>query len=286
MPTSSVFFGLTAMAGWGVNNLLLASLTKKVGPFKAGFLVQTSTLFPTLFLFPFFKEQVVLGIDLFLLSFLGIFGALTYLTCTKGYSQGAVSIVSPLTSTWAVITAVLSFIFLKEKVVPLKIIGIIAAVLGVVLVATDFKEIVKAKRVKLFAGAKWATLTAIGWGVNFFLLALFTQKIGWYFTNLGLRFWSALAFLGLACLTGNKLSYLLQNVPKLAWAVIAVDVLTFMIYNIGLSRGESAVIAVVASAAPLVSIVLARIFLKESISLVQKTGILLCLAGIATLSLV
>lgn len=286
MPTSSVFFGLTAMAGWGVINFLIASLTKKVESFKVAFLIQFLAFFPTFLLFPFFKEELFLGRDFLLLSFLGILGASAYASLTKGYSEGAVSVVSPITSTWAIITATLSFIFLKERVVPLKILGIVTAVIGIILVSADFKQLLKEKKVKLLAGTKWATLTALGWGVNFFLLAFFSRKLGWYLANLGLRFWSALAFLGLANLTRKKLPYLLKDIPTLVWVAVILDVFTFIMFNIGLIRGEPSIVSVIGSAAPLVSIILAGFFLKEKVSFLQKVGILLCLVGIATLSLV
>jgi drug/metabolite transporter (DMT)-like permease len=68
--------------------------------------------------------------------------------------------------------------------------------------------------------------------------------------------------------------------------VVLIDTFTLIMFNVGVTRGEPAVVSVISSAAPLIAIVLARIFLKETISLVQKLGIFLCLLGIATLSLV
>lgn len=286
MFASSIFFGLVAMCGWGVINFLIALLTKKVKSFKVAFLIQFFAFFPTLLLFPFFKTGLSFGKDFLSLSLLGIIGAGAYTFLTKGYSQGAVSIISPISSSWAVITAVLSFIILKEEITSFKIIGIVTALLGVILVSTNFQQLFKEKKVKLLAGTKWAILTAIGWGINFFLLAFFSRKLGWYFANLGLRFWSSLAFLGLANLTQNKFSYLLKNIPKLLWAIVVLDVFTFMMFNLGLVKGEPAVVSVIGSAAPLVSITLAALFLKEKLSWLQKVGILFCLAGIITLSLV
>lgn len=284
--TPSVFYGLVAMTGWGTINLLVASLTKKIGSFKTAFLIQVFAFFPTLLLFPFFQAELSLGKNFFLLSLLGGIGALTYVCLTKGYSEGAVSIVAPMTSFWAVITAVLSFLFLREKVVPLKILGIITAFIGVALVSADFEQMIRERKMKLLTGARWGLLTALGWGINFFLLAFFSRRLGWYSANLGLRFWSVIAFLGLSKLKKERFNHLLRNIPQPVWAAIILDVLTFATYNIGLVKGETSTVSVIGSASPLVSVLLARIFLKETVSLIQRLGIILCLLGIASLSLV
>lgn len=282
----SVFFGLTTMTSWGINSFLIASLTKKVGAFKAGFLIQTLTFFPTLLLLPLFKSQVTFGPDFFLISLPGVLGAISYRTYTQSYSEGKVSLVSPLTSTWSVVTAVLSFVFLKEKVIPLKMIGMAIAMAGIILVAGDFKQIFEEKKVKVFTGTKWAVLTALGWGITFFLLAFFSRKSGWYLTSLGLRFWTALFFLGFASLTRRSVFQLFQGIPRPTWIIILVDTFALASFNFGVTKGEPAVVSIISSTSPLIGVFLARVFLRETISLVQKLGIVLCLLGIASLSLV
>lgn len=282
--SSSIFFGLVAMGGWGVINVLVSPISKKIGPFRAALLIQVFALIPTVLLFPFFKKGVSFNIDFWWLSILGIIGAATFVSLTKALAEGSVSIVAPLSSSWAIITAILSFIFLKEELFFLKVLGIIIAVLGVILVSADFSQILKEKRVKLFSGTKWAYLAALGWGVNYFLLAFFSRKLGWYFTNLGMRFWCALSFLVVAFLFQKKGFQQFRSIPRLIWVVILLDVFTFMMFNIGLVKAEPAVVSVIGSASPLVSVVLAYIFFKEKISSLQKIGVALVLIGIASLS--
>ncbi len=160
------------------------------------------------------------------------------------------------------------------------------AFIGVILVSADFQKILKEKKVKVFEGVKWASIAATIWGFQMFILAFFSRKLGWYTTNLGLRFWSAIAFLILAILLKKKFSHILKEIPKLILLVILLDVFTFAAFNIGMVKGEPAVISVISSASPLVTIILAAIFLKEKIYLLQKIGIFFILAGVASLSLV
>jgi len=282
----SLLYGLMAMSGWGINNFFVASLSKKVGAFKVAFLIQVLAIFPTLLLFPIFKDEFVLNQKFLYLSLIGLMGSLAYFSLLKGYKEGAISVVAPFTSIWAVITAVLSFIFLKESVIGLKLIGMAIAITGAILISTDFRKIIEERRVRIYAGVKWASLAALTWGVEMFLLALFSRELGWYTANLGLRFWSLLAFLLLALLIKKELPLLFKKIPRLIWLVIVIDVITLTTYNIGLVRGEPGVVSVIGGACPLITVVLAAIFLKEKINFAQKIGIFLILAGVASLSLV
>jgi len=284
--TSSALYGLLAMSGWGTVNLFTASLSRRIGAFKAAFLIQVFAIFPTLLLLPILGKDLILDQNFLYLGVLGVLSISGYLSLLKGYEEGTVSVIIPLTSFWAVITAILSFVFLKEVITGLKIMGMIIAFLGVILVSANFKKILKERKVKVFEGVKWASLTALLWGFQMFFLAFFSKKLGWYTANLGSRFWGAIAFLILAFLLKKRFSHLLKKIPKLILVVILLDVFTFVVFNIGLVRGEPAVVSVIASASPLVTIILAAIFLKEKINFTQKIGILLILAGAASLSLV
>jgi drug/metabolite transporter (DMT)-like permease len=282
---SSIFFGLSSMFGWGVLNFIVASLSKRVAPFKVAFLVQTLTFFPTLLLLPFFKNELTFGSDFFLLSILGILSFCSYTSLTRGFREGTISVVIPISSTWSIIITILSFIFLKEDVFLSKIFGIILAISGIILVSTNINRILKEKGVKLFAGAKWAFLTSILWGLTFFILAFFSSRIGWYSANLGLRFWSLIVFIVQAALTRRNFSFLLKDVPKLIILVILLDVCTVTIYNIGLVKAEPSIISVIASASQLVTILLSKIILREKLQSMQIIGIALCFVGIVILSL-
>ncbi|HUV43131.1 MAG TPA: DMT family transporter [Patescibacteria group bacterium] len=284
--TPSVLFGLLAMFGWGTGSFVVASLTKKFGVFKVGFLIQILAFFPTLLLLPIIKEELILNQTWFYLSLIALIGSLAYISILKSYEQGIISIVVPLSSVWAIITAILSFIFLKESVVPIKIIGMSIAIIGIILISTDFRKVLKEKKIKIYKGVKWASLAALAWGVEMFLLAFFSRKLGWYTANLGLRFWNLVIFFLLAVLIKQKIPLLFKKIPRLIWLAILIDVFTLTTYNLGLVRGEPGVVSVIASTSPLITIILATLFFKEKIELIQKIGIFLILAGIASLSLV
>lgn len=282
---SSIFYGLIAMSGWGLGNLLLASASRKTGPFRVAFLMQTLAFFPVLMLWPITKKSFPSVESFLLLSLLGISGGGGFLLFLKALTIGSVSVVAPIYNSGVIITAALSFIFLKEPASWLKISAIVLVVAGSCLLSADLRKIAKEKKFKLLAGAKLATLAAVIIGINCFLLALFSRKIGWYPVNLGARFWTAAFFLLTAILTRRNINQFFKAIPKVVLLIACLDVFTFMLFNIGLAGNEPAVVSAVGGSSPLVSVTLAAIFLKEKTTSWQKLGVFLCLMGIVGLSL-
>ncbi len=241
-------------------------------------------LFITLALLPLFYSGSISWNAFLLLAIPGFLGTLSSTSLTKGLSIGTVAIVTPIISTWALVTAILSFLFLGEQLTPLKGAGILLTMTGIIFVSTNFREIVKTKRVKLLAGAEWACLTALGWGTLYFLLALFSRQLGWFTANLSVRFWSALGFVILASLRKKSIPQLVNRIPKIIYFLAIFDVAIFLTFNKGLTVGEPAVVSAVTAASPLVSSILASRFLGETTTRSQKGGIGLVVTGLICLT--
>ncbi len=96
--TSSILYGLIAMSGWGTLNLFTGFLSKKISAFKTAFLVQVFAIFPTLLILPIFRKDLIFDQNFLYLSLLGALGSLAYISLLKGYEEGVVSVVTPLTS--------------------------------------------------------------------------------------------------------------------------------------------------------------------------------------------
>lgn len=285
MLSTSIFYGLISMLGYGFLNILNGKAAKSVGAYRLGFLVQVGGFFITAMLFPIFGKTGFSLVLILLLSVCGFLSALTYLTFMKAFEKGSVSIVTPIVSSWAIITSILSFIFLREKIVSLKLLGIMITIFGVVLVSTNIKKILKEKRIKLIAGAEWAGLTALGWGVNFFLVSFFSKKLGWYITNIGLRFWVFVSLLAISFFLKKNIVKLISAIPRIIYVIAVADVIVYAFLNIGLEKGEASIVAVLTSASTLITVLLSIYFIKEKLTSLQKLGALLCFFGIGVLTL-
>ncbi len=86
---------------------------------------------------------------------------------------------------------------------------------------------------------------------------------------------------------GKKLTELFKDI---AWKWIIpgaiCDVIAFSIYNYALTRYEVSYVSVISSAAPLVSTILAILFLKEKLTVFQITGFILVMIGVICLNIV
>lgn len=279
-----IFYSFFALLGWGILNYLVSLFSQKNDTFKVGFLIQffgfvfTLVLAPWFFVFPFSFQNLVP------LFFPGTIAGLAYLSMIRALQEGLLSIVSPIVSLSPFITAILSFVFLKEPLTPLKILGLVSAFLGVVLLGINLQKIFQEKRVSLLKGVKWAIITAIGWGISFFLLARFSQNLGWYNANLSFRFWIAITFIVLAFVLKKEPKVLFKNISPLLGAIVLIDVFSTLSFNIGLVKGSPGIVSTISGNSPLITVILARIFLKEKLRVSQKLGIVFSLLGIIVLS--
>ncbi len=286
MSLSPNLHGIGPLIGWGVQNFIIARISKGADAIKTSMSLHSLCFFLTLLLLPIFgiEEFELAYIPALMLS--SVLMALGFLSYVKGFGQGSVSIVAPIVSSKGIITAVLSFIFLDEEITPLKIIGIIITFSGVILLSTDFRKLLQDKKVSLLAGAKWACLCALMWGISCFIHAVICQVVDWYTANLGLRFFVFVTFLILSPLLRLNAIKVFTNINKALIIASVFDCIGAITYNIGLAVGDPSVVTILSGASALITITLGIILLKEKINATQIFGILLTIAGVVALSMV
>lgn len=285
MSTDSLTYGLASLVGFGFSNFLVAVISKKDNSLKIGLVIQVLGFLLSLYLIPFgpainFKLQTFL-----LFSITGILIALGYIFLLRGYREGSISIVSSLMSTWALITSILSFLFGEETFSLRKIFGIAITVLGIVLISLKIKEILKEKKIRIIKGAKYAILSSVSWGVAFFLISFLGKEHNWLTTTIFSRFWTAITFLLFAAVSSIKTSKTFSNIPLCYLLTVLFDVFANTMFNMGFEKGETSIVSVLAGASPIVTVFLSAIITKEKLSKIQILGIMLCIFGIAALSL-
>lgn len=285
MLSSSIIFGLSSMIGYGVLNVLISRASKKDNSFKVSYLIQILGFIATLLLYPFFGKGFIDIKFFLLLSVLGIIDTISYFALIKGMSMGAVSIVTPIVQSFAIITVSLNVLILGEEIGLHKMIEIAVTIIGIIILTTNLKLLVKEKTVKLVKGIKWAIVTFLGWGIGFFLLGIVGRNIGWYYANLGLRFWVVLTFLAVSPFFKINAVKSFIKVPPLIFLIAVIDTLVFLLFNAGLVKGSASLVSVFVSASPLITLLISTTILKEKLLLSQKIGVILCLFGIIFLSI-
>lgn len=282
--TLGILFGIIAMISWGFSDFFAASAARKTSVIKTliwSQIIGTSILVAAFFLF--FKFPVISLTSLVIILIGAFLNIVALLAFYRGMQIGTVSIISPISSSYAVITVILSLTFLNEKITALQAAGIILAIFGTVLASFKLHDLLKLKLRNISTGAGYGLIAMIGWGIAFVLLSSLVKEIGWFYPPLLIKAVGIFYVLAYAGTLKKDISF-----PKnAALVVIFVGILEtvgFLFLGAGMSSEQTAIVAPVSSTYPLITIILAQIFFREVLDLNQKIGIASVLVGLVLLS--
>ena len=138
------------MASWLVLSLIalvlfglfsfFAKLSLKYLDWKTALLLQWSGIMTILIATWFlFKPNISFNIGSFYAFLAGLIGSISGIVFYQALAQGKASIVIPLTSLSTVVTLILIFIFLREKITLVQSIGITLAITSIALISISVK---------------------------------------------------------------------------------------------------------------------------------------------------
>ena len=217
----------------------------------------------------------------------GAINTFAMLALYRSFEVGKLSLVGPVSASYPILTVVLSA-FSGERLSIYRALGIAAALLGVLLVATgenSGSQRNEAEKPKGIAGLGWAIAAAFSFGILFWLLGIrIIPRTG------------ALPTVWLIRVTGTVISFCLviaKNIPlriknkrtsAQVYGMGFLDTSAFALSNLGMRLEQVAVISVLGSLYGAVTVAFAAIFLKERIALLQWTGIVAIFLGVALMS--
>ena len=169
------------MLGYGISDFLAKKAIDKIGNLKTLFYAQ---LFGVIFLLfylikdfsmPAFNLKSVISIFLF-----GVFNTVGYLALYKSFEVGKLSIVSPISSSYIILAAIISYFFFGETFSHLKIASLVLVIIGIILTATDFGGLKNGFDKKdLAKGVPEALLVFIIFGIYAPFWDKFLEGSGW-----------------------------------------------------------------------------------------------------------
>ena len=131
--TVAITSGVISMIGWGLADIFAKKGIDKVGYHKALIYIQATGLALALPFLIFQSGGIDLSIrNLLILLIFAILDVGGYLLLYKAYEIGKVSVLNPITSTWAVLAAIVSFLFFGESFTSQKVIAFILVMVGIV----------------------------------------------------------------------------------------------------------------------------------------------------------
>lgn len=216
------------------------------------------------------------GIALGLAS--GFFGVVCLSAFYAAMALGAMSVVSPLVACGSIIPFALA-ILRGEHLSELAIVGALVAVAGAALTSAPEHALRGARRKALFL----ALLAALTVGFYIYLLGLASKAGGPFSAVLGAR--SCMVFVLVLVAARLRPALRLPRRSLLVVAVMGVSVTgSLVLFSIAADRGLISITSILASLYPVVTVLLAHVFLSERLRTVQLVGVTLALGGIALLA--
>jgi drug/metabolite transporter (DMT)-like permease len=194
----------------------------------------------------------------------------------RGIAVGAISIVAPIAGISAVVPVVVG-IASGDHPSTWQWVGIAASLVGVFLASRE-----PGRTGRVAAGVGLALLAAIGFG-GYFPPMHAAGNADFWWAALIFRMTSTAMILSVVAVRRPSLGMPAVEVPILA-LIGTGDMLGNLLFAAASTSGLVSITSVLASLYPIVTVVLARVILKERVARSQETGIVLTLAGVALIS--
>ncbi|MBX0331088.1 DMT family transporter [Oscillochloris sp. ZM17-4] len=270
-----VIFGLLAALGWGSGDFLISRAARAIGPIQAMLYIQLvgiaalgALLLARRDLPPTELRAWGLGVAANMFNLGGTM--LLY----RAFSIGSLSIVSPIAASFAVVTIPLALLG-GERPGALALAGAALVVGGVVVVSRGHGGEGGPPR-----GVPEAIGAACCIGLYFWSVGFATPLLGTVWPVLLGRAIALLAALGVMLARGGRPA----PVPAGLWptliAASLLDTAAFIFYNIGISSGYVSVVSALASIFSAVTVLMAWVFLRERLRVVQWAGVAGLIVGV------
>lgn len=215
MAVGGVGLGLLVAALWGIADTIAGLAARRWPLLKVTLVSQAMGLLALLIcgavVAPFSHHalstaMIVAGMGLGVLT--GICAAVGYLVFYRALAIGPMAFISPLTSTSALCTLLLSLMILRQRLLPLQLGAIVLIILGVLLAVTDWHDLRLSWSLKRFGagGIKYALAASVAFGCMDFGIGASAQFSGWYLPVFWTRAFSVTGLLLAAAWRRQRLS--------------------------------------------------------------------------------
>jgi len=285
MIAQSVLYGIVVLLLYSVGAFLIVRPLKREGSVKALVASQIGAVIPSVIYLAFFGPSLSISTYYLLLCLAaGALAAGSGYFGFKSIEAERVSLVYPISGAWAVVTTPLAILLLHEVLNITEAIGVAIIIFGLLLASLSLISIKKLS-VKLSSKAvEYSILSMLFSGGVMFLVGFVSQKAGWFLPVLIVIIIEGAFYAAYLVHKRSNLKMPARSILPLLIAGVLAGI-AFLIYSVGSQSGTIAIIAPLASAAPIGTIILAYLFLKERLNAGELIGVLLLIGGIVLLSI-
>lgn len=289
----AILAGLGGMIGWGFSEFATKKSVDIVGTISSlvwAHIFGSVILFILLFSRPLIDHNAALlpaySGDWLELIFFGMLQTVVYYFAYKAFEKGEVSILSPIFASFTGIVALFS-VFLFGEMLSATLVPILLVIFtGTIMINLDFKYLRRGQiRIKAVVGLKEiiiATLLAAIWTLGWNKAA--ANKDSLVFTSFMFLFMTLSAY-ALAVRAGSNILKIKPSAWKFLWFVGIGEVVAYLAITFGYANTmHTSIVAVLSGASAAVTIILARIFLKEKMTALQTISSIIIILGIVFLA--
>lgn len=274
-----ILFGVLAAVCWGLGDFLITLLTRRVGNERSLVWTQVASLLLWIAMLAAFgapKFDLSSAVTVLFAGVLHVAGLkLTY----RAFEIGTLSIVSPLASGFAIVTAVLALIF-GNAPAAVALIGATLLVMGIGFATTG-----DSAGPKSMAGVPEAIGSALAFGGMFYLFEKIMPSVGYVGPLVVLKTLATLTFSLPHLKTVFQKADFSLPILGLTLGVAAMDTGAWLFFLFGLKTEYVAIVTALSSLFSVVTVILAAVFLKERLRPAQWAGVAVILIGILVVSM-
>ena len=279
-----VIFGLLAMFSWGVLDYIAAKPSRELGAMRSTlwFSIFQMLLLALLGIFLFSAAHIG-AYTIELAVVIGLLGSIAALCFSKGLQVGNIAIIALISNAWGAVTAVLGYIFLGEALSSLQALYIVMIIAGTIFVSINLQNMRKYGAKKTHIGIEFAFASMLAWGIGLFLMSILTQQVGWFSAGFMVMIPRLIFVVAFAFLARTQLRI---GLGKMRYLLImsVLSVFATLSYNIGVSYNYTDIVAPIAAASSVITVLLAVVLIKEKLEPYQKLGVIVVTLGLVLLS--
>lgn len=281
---SSLLFGLAAALAWGLADVYVAILGRKIGSFRTTVGMGISGAVVATTAFAIFRPEVAIsGRDWIALAVLAIVSVPLLFAFYRSLQIGPVAIVVPVVTAYAAIVVLLSLMVLGERLSGIQVAGVGLAIGGVVFASVDMRRLSAGPRVGL--GIWLAIASLIGFGFTTFVAGFYAQKYGWLVPSFFVR----LTITGLILAIAAARNQWPWQIASRGWLAVlgltgAVEYVGFLAFVRGAEVGLVSIVSAASTAYPLVPLIMGIVIFGERMAPNQAAGIAAVLVAVVLLA--
>lgn len=279
-----ILLALGAMIAWGFEELFLKEAISKLKSLTL-FLINSLTgiFFQLIIIFIFFSGEVYLltGENLLYALLAALVAFIGYFFFYLALERQELSLISSLDESWIIVAVLIGVFFFGETLGFLHIASILAVLFGAFLISVNMADL---KKLSLISGSGYEFVAVLFVGMSVPIEKFLIHKIGEANTIFYLGIFTIPLVFAAKIIMRGKFVRPNWKLLKIGIASGLADGIAFVLYLLALKGSEVSVVSPIVASSLLVSIFLAKIYLREKMTKKEVAGALLIFIGVIVLS--